>query len=170
MLDSIKILQVNLNKSLQATESTLQLAIELKVDIIAVQEPWLTPTRNNDYADTRSTSHAAYLQILPQSEPNLRPRVLFYISRTLLAETYLLEGFTSDLDAIALVVQKGDYKLNIFNLYNERGIGGIKTIPRVLLKSRLPESSILLLDANEHHPWWDPLCTSISPGAPPFVE
>ncbi|EFQ88120.1 hypothetical protein PTT_16140 [Pyrenophora teres f. teres 0-1] len=46
----------------------------------------------------------------------------------------------------------------------------IKTIPRVLLNTntRLPESSILLLDANEHHPWWDPLCTSTSPGAPPF--
>ncbi|KAF7564197.1 NMDAR2-C domain containing protein, partial [Pyrenophora tritici-repentis] len=73
-LYSIKILQANLNKSIQATESTLQLAVELRVDIIAVQEPWLTPTRNNDYADTRSTSHAAYLQILPQSEPKLRPR------------------------------------------------------------------------------------------------
>ncbi|KAF7568860.1 hypothetical protein PtrM4_112750 [Pyrenophora tritici-repentis] len=172
MLDSIKILQANLNKSIQATESTLQLAVELRVDIIAVQEPWLTPTRNNDYADTRSTSHAAYLQILPQSEPKLRPRVLFYISRTLLAETHLLEGFTSDPDAIALVVQKGNHKFNIFNLYNERGIGDIKTIPRVLLNTntRLPESSILLLDANEHHPWWDPLCTSTSPGAPPFVE
>ncbi|KAF7564397.1 hypothetical protein PtrM4_038310 [Pyrenophora tritici-repentis] len=172
MLDSIKILQANLNKSIQATESTLQLAVELRVDIIAVQEPWLTPTRNNDYADTRSTSHAAYLQILPQSEPKLRPRVLFYISRTLLAETHLLEGFTSDPDAIALVVQKGNHKFNIFNLYNERGIGDIKTIPRVLLNTntRLPESSILLLDANEHHQWWDPLCTSTSPGAPPFVE
>ena len=98
--------------------------------------------------------------------------MLFYISRTLLAETYLLEGFTSDPDAIALVVQKGNHKFNIFNLYNERGIGDIKTIPRVLLNTntRLPESSILLLDANEHHPWWDPLCTSTSPGAPPFVE
>ncbi|KAF7574010.1 hypothetical protein PtrM4_056330 [Pyrenophora tritici-repentis] len=134
-LYNIKILQANLNKSIQATESTLQLAVELRVDIIAVQEPWLTPTRNNDYADTRSTSHAAYLQILPQSEPNLRPRVLFYISRTLLAETYLLEGFTSDPDAIALVVQKGNHKFNIFNLYNERGIGDIKTIPRVLLNT-----------------------------------
>ena len=104
MLDNIKILQANLNKSTQATESTLQLAIELKIDIIAVQEPWLTLTRNNDYAGTRLINHPAYLQILPQSEPSLRPRVLFYISSKLIAETYLLESFRSNLDAIALVV------------------------------------------------------------------
>ena len=36
MLENIKILQVNLNKSLHATESTLQLAVELKVDIIII--------------------------------------------------------------------------------------------------------------------------------------
>ena len=119
---------------------------------------------------TRSINHPAYLQILPHSEPSLRPRVLFYISSKLIAKTYLLESFRSNLDAIALVVQKGDYKINIFNVYNEKGVEDTRTIPRVLLPTRLPQSSVLLIDANEHHPWWDPLCTNTSPGALPFVE
>lgn len=37
----IKVLQVNLNKSQQATEAALQIAVELNIDIIAMQEPWL---------------------------------------------------------------------------------------------------------------------------------
>ena len=152
MLGNIKILQVNLNKSIQATESTLQLAIDLKADIIAIQEPWIAPIRNNDYTTARSVLHSAYIQILPLANPRLRPRVLFYISRSLEAETYLLEGFIPDPDIMALVVKGRNYKFNLFNLYNEKNTEGIRTIPRVLLNTRLPQSSVLLLDANEHHP------------------
>ena len=36
---SIKVLQVNLNRNALATESALDLAVGLGVDIIAVQEP-----------------------------------------------------------------------------------------------------------------------------------
>ena len=41
MIGQQKVLQCNLNKNMQTTEATLQLAIELGVGIIAVQEPWL---------------------------------------------------------------------------------------------------------------------------------
>jgi hypothetical protein len=120
MLDKIKILQVNLNMSAQATEATLQLAIELKASIIAVQEPWLIPTRNSDYSKTRSVLHSAYTQFFPPSNPLIRPRVLFYISRTLEAEIFLRAGFTPDLDAMALVVKGKDYRFNLCNIYNEK--------------------------------------------------
>jgi hypothetical protein len=36
---NIRILQMNLNRSQAVTENTLQIAIELKIDIIVVQEP-----------------------------------------------------------------------------------------------------------------------------------
>jgi hypothetical protein len=63
---SLKILQVNLNKSSEATESALQIAVEQKVDLIIVQEPWLTgPHEPPDYSNTRSTLHQAFTQILP---------------------------------------------------------------------------------------------------------
>ena len=40
---SLRVLQVNLNTSAVATESALQVAIELKIDLLVVQEPWVIP-------------------------------------------------------------------------------------------------------------------------------
>lgn len=78
---SIKILQVNLNRSAQATESALQVAIELKIDLILVQEPWTTPKKQDqDYSNTRSILHPGYTQLLPPY-PSFRPRTLAYVSR-----------------------------------------------------------------------------------------
>lgn len=170
MLENIKILQVNLNKSLHATESTLQLAVELKVDIIAVQEPWIAPLSNNNYSAARSVAHQAFTQLLPLADNSLRPRVLFYISRTAKAETSLLEGLAADPDAIAVVVKGQSFKFNIVNVYNEKGPLGTKTFPRVLLSTRLPAATILAIDANEHHPWWDPLCPTTSQGAQELAD
>jgi hypothetical protein len=45
---SIRVLQINLNRSQPATESTLQLALESKVDLILVQEPWLARKQQED--------------------------------------------------------------------------------------------------------------------------
>jgi len=36
---STRVLQVNLNRSAQAIESALQIAVELKIDLVIVQEP-----------------------------------------------------------------------------------------------------------------------------------
>ena len=78
---SIKVLQINLNKSSIATESALQLAIELKVDLVLVQEPWLVPRDpTKDWSSTRSILHPSYTQILPIVQ-ELRPRTLAYIAR-----------------------------------------------------------------------------------------
>ena len=53
---SIKILQVNLNRSAQATKSALQTTVELQIDLIVVQEPWTVPrNQDQDYSNTRST-------------------------------------------------------------------------------------------------------------------
>ena len=38
---SIKVLQVNLNRSALATESALQVAIELRADLVVIQEPYI---------------------------------------------------------------------------------------------------------------------------------
>jgi ribonuclease HI len=170
MLGNLKILQVNLNKSTTATESTLQLAIELKANIIAVQEPWLAPTNNDNYAQARSTIHQAFFQILPTADPSIRPRVMFYISRTLAAETYTLQNFKKDPDAMAIVVKGDNYQIHLINLYNQTNAEGTKTIPRVLLETQLPPSSILVLDCNEHHPLWDPLSPTTSQGAQRFID
>ncbi|KAH7562166.1 hypothetical protein BM1_01686 [Bipolaris maydis] len=123
-------------------ESTLQLAIELKVDIIAIQEPWIAPSSSNNYEAPRSIAHQSFYQIFPKVDPNLRPRALFYISRSLTAEVSQREEI-GDHDAIAITIQEGRLKFNIYNL---------------------PISTLLLIDANEHHPWWDPGCKTSQDG------
>ena len=117
MIENLKVLQVNLNKSIQATESTLQLATELKVNIIAIQEPWIAPSSSNSYEAPRSIAHQSFYQIFPKAGPNLRPRALFYISRSLTAEVSQLEEI-ADPDAIAITIQEGRLRFNIYNVYN----------------------------------------------------
>jgi len=75
---SIKVLQVNLNRSSTATESALQVAIELKVDLLVIQEPWITSNVNTSL--TRSIIHPSFNQLLP-IDCSLRPRTLVYVAR-----------------------------------------------------------------------------------------
>ncbi|KAH8621141.1 hypothetical protein IG631_24195 [Alternaria alternata] len=95
---------------------------------------------------------------------------MFYISRTLAAEIYPLESFQKDPDAIAIVVKGDNYQINLINLYNQTNAEGTKTIPRVLLETQLPPSSVLVLDCNKHHPLWDPLSPTTSQGAQQFTD
>ena len=87
---STRVLQVNLNRSAQATESALQIAVELKIDLVVIQEPWilhnsqplnsqLPNAQPNDYTNARSILHPSFVQILPKST-RLRPRTLVYVS------------------------------------------------------------------------------------------
>ncbi|KAH7563621.1 hypothetical protein BM1_00668 [Bipolaris maydis] len=143
--------------------STLQLAIELKVDIIAIQEPWIAPSSSNNYEAPRSIAHQSFYQIFPKVDPNLRPRALFYISRSLTAEVSQREEI-GDHDAIAITIQEGRLKFNIYNVYNQKNAENIKTFQRLLANTQLPISTLLLIDANEHHPWWDPGCKTSQDG------
>ena len=80
--NTLKVLQINLNRSAAATESALDLAIGLNVDIIAVQEPWVFPNPDGDFIITRLVIHQGFTQILLK-HGSLRPRTLFYISKAL---------------------------------------------------------------------------------------
>src|ERR1700712_4962003 len=82
---SLRILQINLNRSLPATESALQTAIELKIDLVLVQEPWIStsttsPSGAKDFTSSRSVNHQSFVQILP-NHLHLRPRTLAYVLR-----------------------------------------------------------------------------------------
>ena len=60
-----RIIQVNLNRSLPTTESALQIAIELNIDIIAVQEPCIINNKElnrlEDYTTARSVNHSSFI-------------------------------------------------------------------------------------------------------------
>jgi ribonuclease HI len=156
---TLRILQVNLNRSPQATESALQLAIELDISIILVQEPWLIPNKDNiDYSSTRSISHPSFTQILP-STLVARPRTLAYIAREYSSLVTLAEDSPKDSDIQVLSIIEGNTIIQLVNIYNEKDQLGTSTwtINRSLYTRPLDYPMVILGDFNTHHPRWDPL-------------
>jgi hypothetical protein len=156
----IRVLQVNLNRSAPATESALQLAIELKIDLVIVQEPWTIPKPRDvtDYLTTRSVNHPSFTQILPASLVH-RPRTLVYIARGFKPTVNIASDSPLDPDIIAIDITEGNSKIHLLNIYNEadQGDSNTNTLERHLYTRDIKESSIVLGDFNTHHPWWDPL-------------
>jgi ribonuclease HI len=170
---SLKILQVNLNRNSTATESALQIAIELKVDLIIVQEPWvvLSDQEHDNYNNTRSTLHPSFLQILP-ADLTYRPRTLVYVSKQFCPTVNIANDSPQDSDLLVIDIIEGNGKIQLLNVYNEASQNETihqKTLERVLYARTLFPSSILLGDFNTHHRWWDP-CAKSTSGANTLVE
>ena len=151
---SLRILQINLNRSAIATESTLQLAIELKIDLVLIQEPWIITTNST----SRSILHPAFFQILPLETAGTRPRTLAYVANRLQPIVTISPESPQDPDFLVLdIIAKS--KIQVYNIYNEKDQLGVgpNTLERCLYPKELGPNSILLGDFNTHHPWWDPL-------------
>ncbi|KYG39908.1 hypothetical protein M433DRAFT_161156 [Acidomyces richmondensis BFW] len=132
---NLKIFQINVNRSSLATEGALEYARDLDIDLIAVQEPWITTSDNrNDYRKARSITYPSYNCIVPSpTSPSTRPRTLLYFRKDLGLEL-----------------------LTLLNIYNERDVNNIWTLDRTLYKLPIPKSTILLGDFNIHYPVWEP--------------
>ena len=151
---------MNLNKSSPATEATLQAAVEMAVDLLVVQEPWLILT-NEDFTSTRSINHPSFYQLFPPLvSQSTRPRVMIYVSKQLKAEINNIPNpsLLPDPDFQLVKVKSLSFSFYLCNIYNQTSssMEG-KAIERQLLLYNLPPSSLLLGDFNIHHPWWDPL-------------
>src|ERR1700733_2678572 len=152
---SIKVLQVNLNRSSTTIESALQVAIELKVDLLVIQEPWITS--NTNVSSTRSIIHPSFNQILP-TNCSLRPRTLVYMARAF-RPTVTISDEPSDPDLLVINIREGKSQVQLLNIYYETNqLGhGPKTIERLFNRQQpLLSNTLLLGDFNTHHPWWDP--------------
>ena len=157
-------LQLNANKSLPITEGALQLAIERKIDVVLIQEPWIFT--NDSYATFRSVNHFSFDTILPLSS-GVRPRVLCYIAKSVSFQfTRSLTSFDSDPDIIAIVaIQNNQPAFQIINIYNQTSqippsspssSIEVSTFNRALQNHRLGPSALIAGDFNSHHPLWDP--------------
>lgn len=155
-----KILQVNLNRSLPATESALQVAIELKIDILFIQEPWiLSDSDSDDFSTTRSIAHQSYFQLLPVCT-GLRPRTLAYVSRGYTPVVNISPTSPTDPDVLIVDISEKGEKVQAINIYNEKDLDfdlerGY-TLQRFLYNFALYSKSIIVGDFNLHHPLWEP--------------
>lgn len=168
MLDTpLRVLQGNLNRSIQATESFLELAIREKADILVVQEPWMLYKEEEGY--TRSVAHPSFTMLKPKHSTHTRPRTLVYTRRTLTLQVTPTAIDDSDIQSLTIQDSKG-VKLQIVNVYNERDTNLEWTIPRSLLGLPLLDDCLLLGDFNIRHPSWDLYGSDTSCRAQTFVE
>ena len=140
---SLKILQINLNRSSIATESALQLAIELNIDLILVQEPWII--------DTRSTIHPAFFQILPNYLLETRPRTLAYIANRLQPIVTISPISPTDPDLLIIDIITGTLKIQVYNIYNEKDQLGLG--PSTIERCLYPISIIFFRDSKTPQPF-----------------
>ena len=150
---SFKVLQVNLNRSALATESALQVAVELKVDLLVVQEPWITPrSLDQDATSTRSVLHPSFTQILP-ADLSYRPRTLVYVARSFCLLVSLATSSPQDPDLLVVDIIEEKSQIQLLNIYNEdsQSGSGPRTLERVLYSYTLPSSFLLLGDFNTYH-------------------
>lgn len=149
--DHLLIIQVNLCKGTSATESALQSAIELKADIVLVQEPRIIQESEPSLA-YRSINHPAYIQLLPPYASS-KPRVIAYIARDISHIASLALNSPNDPDILILELNFQELKFFIYNIYNQIDRSGHDTLDRVLYTSiTLASKAIVLGDFNIHHP------------------
>lgn len=156
-MSNLRVMQVNLNRNAAATESALQLAVELDIGLVLVQEPWLTSPAAGQ--STRSINHPSFGQILPACPPGTRPRTLAYFSRSRKLEIDLRPDLLADPDVQVLDVALGASRFQVLNVYNQSGQAGDsprKTFQRLLAGQSIRRPTIVVGDFNEHHTWWDP--------------
>ncbi|KAF2135108.1 uncharacterized protein K452DRAFT_281953, partial [Aplosporella prunicola CBS 121167] len=117
-MGSIRVLQANVNRNKETTEALLNYALEINVNLILIQEPWVLISSNP--SDTRSINHTSFIQTLPETPTGLRPRVLVYTSR-FLTDTQV--NFRADLfastDTMVLDILQGTSQFQLVNLYNQ---------------------------------------------------
>jgi len=152
MSSVLKVLQINVNRNATTTENVLQLAIELNISILAIQEPWVIQGSSKEY---RSTIHSSFTQVFSDNS-SLRPRAMFYIVNTIRAS--LAPNSPKHPDCVIIDLET-EFAIQIVNVYNAKHPNDPNSIPIVDsgLDHLLTYSTILLGDFNTHHPWWDPL-------------
>jgi len=169
---SLRVLQVNLNQNAPTTELALQVAIELKINLIMVQEPWVIPRPPDaiDYSNTRLVLYSSFSQILP-ADLTHRPRTLVYVARSFKPLVTIASSSPRDPDLLIIDIIEGPSKIQLLNIYNEKdqAESGLYTLERCLFSRELQPNSLLLGDFNTHHPWWDPLAKP-SAGANKLVD
>ena len=149
----IRILQGNVNRSSQATETILELGASEQADIILLQEPWIL--RSSEEGFTRSINHRSFIPIRPEIGKEIRPRVLAY--RRQGSEFQISIDLNNDPDIQSLIVKdKKGTTIQILNVYNEKNISGEWTIERALYTLPIRKTAILAGDFNIRHPSWDP--------------
>lgn len=165
VVHQIKIIQLNANKNAKAMEDILDTAIEMKVEIVCIQEPWLVDCPDGDWFSTRSLNHQSFTQLLPTTKS--KPRVVMYIARSSTLAFNPSLDFPVDPDLQVYSFKTPVWDFNLFNLYNQKRKIPNSQPPRFtttfqhnLYNQHITRPSIIVGDVNAHHPFWEPFVRS----------
>jgi hypothetical protein len=155
--NSLRILQINLNKSEKAHLDILNSKVSQNYDIMLIQEPYATA-----FNGIRTPTN--FRPVFPSNRFTSKDKVrsVIWVNREIDTKNWLTLDIpnTSDITAIQL---KGPYgKLSIFNIYNDC----THSRNEASLRRYIQDNSDIVLatenhhmvlagDFNRHHPLWD---------------
>ena len=145
-----------MNQSPITTEAALELALELKIGLVLIQEPFIitTNTSNNNNVSYRLINYTAFTQILLLSN-NLRLRTLAYIAKTpeISSRISLSTSSLLDPDILVLDLSLQQTTTRIYNIYNEidQAQSGQRTLERCLYNLNTAPYSLVIGDFNTYY-------------------
>ncbi|KAL1978951.1 hypothetical protein VTN96DRAFT_8108 [Rasamsonia emersonii] len=132
--------------------SCLEIGLELKIDFILFQEPWVS--RDNSF----TISHPSYNALLPESK-DIRPRVAIFHRKLSRFQFCQRNDICQDSDIIIIDILGTKIKdFQLINIYNEKSLKESQddwTIDRALVNITPSRNTIIGGDFNAHHPWWN---------------
>lgn len=149
---SILFLQNNVARKQEAMISCLEIGVELKIDFVLFQEPWVSKD------NSLTISHPSYNALLPEPK-DIRPRVAIFYRKLSRFQFCQRNDICQDSDIIIIDILGTKIKdFQLINIYNEKSLKEDQddwTIERALVNITPSKNTIIGGDFNAHHPWWN---------------
>ena len=119
MNSKIQFLQQNIDKNPHKMHTYLEIGLELKIDYILFQEPYI------DINMMITISHSAYYCIIPESE-KIRPRVMIFAKKSSRFQFCQRLDICSNTDILIInindSVNSNAEVIQLINVYNEKSL------------------------------------------------
>ena len=154
MTETIKILQYNLHRSREITDSVLNHPDSEQFAIIAAQE-------QHNYLDTGTPlTHQSWILIQPSIQNGTPPRSAIYINKRHIPQARVtqIQIPIPDVTAISIGNRMHDKPTLVINIYNPKDAEIITALEQHLhdIPASDYDNIIILGDFNLHHPLWNP--------------
>ena len=152
----LRMIQLNLNKSLNAQLHMLNTTRPNDWDVLLIQEPWMA------FNGSRATPHWRVLYPKAYFTDTTKPlRSLIMINTSIPTDCYEQIQFQSA-DVSGIYLKTNDRKFIILNIYNDCKNNESMNAVREFLLTKFPDEYIpndthVIIggDFNRHHPWWE---------------
>src|SRR5436190_4065100 len=155
MNSKIQFLQQNIDRNSHKMHTCLEIGLELKIDYILFQEPYI------DMTIKTTISHFAYYYIVSESE-EIRSRVIIFAKKSSRFQFCQRLDICPDTDILIININNSINSktevIQLINVYNEKSLAENNndwTVKRSL-KNIIPHSNIIICgDFNSHYSWWN---------------